>query len=109
LAAQVQEKAARERNDKENIDQQAKMWELDKQNYDEEEKRLKERINKINKDNSSYLMNQMAHKNRASAKMNNLEMAINKPLLREVNQKLKTFSNYEGVGSLRSGQQQEEI
>ena len=54
-------------------------------------------------------MNQMAHKNRASAKMNNLEMAINKPLLREVNQKLKTFSNYEGVGSLRSGQQQEEI
>jgi hypothetical protein len=32
------------------------MWSLDKQNYDEEEKRLKERINKINKDNSSYLM-----------------------------------------------------
>ena len=76
------------------------MWELDKQNYEEEEKRLKERINKINKDNSSYLMNQMAAKNRASAKMNNLEMAINKPLLREVNQKLKTFSNYEGVGSI---------
>lgn len=61
------------------------MWELDKKNYDEEEKRLKQRINKINKDNSSYLMNQMASKNRASAKMNNLEMAINKPLLREVN------------------------
>ena len=104
LAQQVQEKVQREKSDKENIDQQAHMWELDKKNYEEEEKRLKERINKINKDNSSYLMNQMAAKNRASAKMNNLEMAINKPLLREVNQKLKTFSNYDGVGSLKSGQ-----
>jgi hypothetical protein len=48
----------------------------------------------------------MAAKNRASAKMNNMEMAINKPLLREVNQKLKTLSNYEGHGSVKSGQQQ---
>jgi hypothetical protein len=45
----------------------------------------------------------MAAKNRASAKMSNMEMAINKPLLREVNQKLKAFSNYEGVGSMKSG------
>jgi hypothetical protein len=53
----VSEKASREKNDKENIDQQAKMWELDKKNHEEEEKRLKEKINKINKDNSHYLMN----------------------------------------------------
>lgn len=79
------------------------MWELDKKNYEEEEKRLRERINKINKDNSEYLMNQMAVKQRASAKMNHMEMAINKPLLREVNQKLKAFSNYEGQGSIKSG------
>jgi uncharacterized membrane protein YfhO len=104
LSQQVNEKVNREKNDKENIDQQARMWELDKKNYEEEEKRLKERINKINKDNSQYLMNQMAAKHRASAKMNNMEMAINKPLLREVNQKLKAFSNYEGNGSLKSGQ-----
>ena len=56
LAAQVSEKASREKQDKENIDQQAMMWQVDKQNYDEEEKRLKERINKINKDNSQFLM-----------------------------------------------------
>lgn len=79
------------------------MWQLDKKNYEEEEKRLKDRINKINKDNSEYLMNQMAAKHRASAKMNNMEMAINKPLLREVNQKLKALSNYEGNGSMKSG------
>jgi hypothetical protein len=36
--------------------------------------------------------------------MNPMEMAINKPLLREVNQKLKAFSNYDGQGSIRSGQ-----
>lgn len=57
LAQQVMEKASREKQDKENIDQQAKMWELDKRNYDEEERRLKERISKINRDNSNYLMN----------------------------------------------------
>jgi len=32
------------------------MWDQDKKNYDEEERRLKERIKSINKDNASYLM-----------------------------------------------------
>jgi len=32
------------------------MWNLDKRNYDEEEKRLKQRIGKINSDNQSYLI-----------------------------------------------------
>lgn len=45
------EKKERERQDKANIDQQAVMWDLDKKNYDEEERRLKERIGKINADN----------------------------------------------------------
>lgn len=41
----------REDADKANINQQAVMWNLDKRNYDEEEKRLKQRIGKINSDN----------------------------------------------------------
>ena len=45
------EKKAREQADRANIDQQAVMWDLDKKNYDEEEKRLKQRIGKINADN----------------------------------------------------------
>ena len=48
LAKQVQEKEDREKNDKDNINQQAEMWNLDKENYDIEEKRLRDRINKIN-------------------------------------------------------------
>ena len=47
LADQVREKQARERADKENIGQQAQMWNLDKQNWELEEKRLKEKMNKI--------------------------------------------------------------
>jgi len=39
------------------------MWDQDKKNYDEEERRLKERIKSINKDNASYLMQQVAAKN----------------------------------------------
>lgn len=51
LNQQMMEKKAREQADKANIDQQAVMWDLDKKNYDEEEKRLKQRIGKINSDN----------------------------------------------------------
>ena len=56
------EKKNRENNDKANIDQQAKMWLVDKQNYENEEKRLREKINQINKDNASFLIKQMANK-----------------------------------------------
>mmetsp|Transcript_8595 Transcript_8595/g.14516 ORF Transcript_8595/g.14516 Transcript_8595/m.14516 type:complete len:86 (+) Transcript_8595:1387-1644(+) len=83
---------------------QARMWQVDKQNYEEEERRLKEKIGKINKDNAQFLMQQMNTKQSKSAKMNTNEYALNRPLLREVNQKLKNFSHYEGVGSLKSGQ-----
>jgi hypothetical protein len=55
----VNEKQNREKNDKENINQQAEMWNLDKQNWDVEEKRLKEKINKINSDNQNFLLQQM--------------------------------------------------
>lgn len=53
------EKRNRENDEKSNIDMQAKMWQTDKENWEEEEKRLKNRISKINRDNQSYLMKQM--------------------------------------------------
>lgn len=67
------------------------MWDLDKRNYDDEEKRLREKINKINQDNAQYLLNQMAVKNKkvSNGSMHPGEKAYNKPLLREVNNKLK--------------------
>jgi hypothetical protein len=70
------------------------MWNIDKQNYEEEEKRLRDRINNINKDNADYLMRQMAEKTstQTKKKMNRAEFAINKPILREANMKLKDVS-----------------
>ena len=89
------EKENRERNDKDNINQQAEMWSLDKENYEVEEKRLKDRISRINADNAQFLLKQMADKHKKGAKMNRAEFAINKPLLREANGKFKEHSNYE--------------
>ena len=93
LAQEMQEKQRRENEEKSNIDMQAKMWQTDKENWEEEEKRLKNRIDKINRDNQEYLRRQMAEKdaqekyNRGS--MNPNDFLINKPLLREINNKLK--------------------
>jgi hypothetical protein len=44
LAQQVEEKKKRENDEKSNIDYQAKMWSTDKNNWEEEDKRLKMRI-----------------------------------------------------------------
>ena len=82
---------------------QAKMWKTDKQNWEEEEKRLKSRIDSINKENQQYLLDQISAKNQKDKNMHPSDFAINKPLLREINQKLKSQSEYaqEGI-SVRS-------
>ena len=95
LALQMHEKKAREEADKANIDQQATMWSLDKRNYDDEERRLKERIGRINMDNQQYLVDQMGNKKKVQTKMHPSEFLINKPLLREANQKLKVHTQSE--------------
>ena len=62
LAQQVEEKKKREHDEKSNIDQQAQIWNVDKQNWEAEESRLKNRITQINRDNQNYLLKQMAEK-----------------------------------------------
>ncbi len=61
------------------------MWQTDKKNWEEEEKRLKSRIDKINRENQEYLVKQMALKDRGNRKMHPSEFALNRPLLREIN------------------------
>ena len=56
LSQQMEEKKKRENDEKSNIDMQAKMWQTDKENWEEEERRLKNRIFKINVDNQNYLV-----------------------------------------------------
>jgi hypothetical protein len=79
------------------------MWAIDKQNYQLEEQRLKEKIDKIKMDNQAYLLKQMELKNQKSSKMNKAEFALNKPLLKEANQKLK------GLSMADAGSQKNEI
>lgn len=99
LAKQMEEKKHREHMEKALNDEQAVMWKQDYQNYSEEERRLNEKINKINKDNADFLKRQADDKQvKAKAKMNKQEFLLNKPLLKEINEK-KRASQYGGMGN----------
>lgn len=62
------------------------MWMKDKENYEIEEKKLHERIKKINYDNQKFLNSQMENKLRKKKeKMNQNEAQLNRDLLRQAN------------------------
>lgn len=81
------EKRDREAAEKAHNDEQAYIWKRDKANYEEEERRLKNKIASIATENSDFLKKQMNEKaSRQQAKrMNREEFMINKPLLKEIN------------------------
>jgi len=91
LSQQMNEKKLREAKEKAHNDEQATIWKQDKDNYEEEERRLHNKIKQINSENSSFLMKQMDEKKRRhdAAKMSKQEFMYNKPLLREINEKKK--------------------
>jgi len=93
LSKQMDEKRNRENIEKALNDEQAVMWSQDKNNYEEEERRLNHKIKRINKDNEDFLKRQMEEKRiKERGKMNKQEFLLNKPLLREINQKKKDGS-----------------
>jgi hypothetical protein len=55
LGKQMNEKKHRENLEKALNDEQAVMWKQDQRNYTEEERRLHDKINKINKENADFL------------------------------------------------------
>jgi hypothetical protein len=100
----MEEKRSREHQEKALNDEQANMWHKDFTNYSEEERRLHDKINKINKDNQDFLKRQMEEKQIkiGKAKMNKQEFLLNKPLLKEINDKLRA-TNYGGGSPSRGG------
>ena len=71
-------------------DEQAYMWAQDKRNYEDEEKRLTSKIKGINEQNANFLKKQMEEKaSKFRSKMNRQEFLLNKPILKEINQKKK--------------------
>lgn len=101
LAKQMEEKKRREGMEKALNDEQATMWHHDFKNYSEEERRLHDKINKINRDNQEFLRKQMEEKNSkiAKTKMNKQEFLLNKPLLKEINEKKRTTAYGQMGGS----------
>jgi hypothetical protein len=86
----MEEKKRRENMEKNLNDEQAHMWKTDQKNYHEEERRLNSKINQINKENAEFLKKQMDDKQmKERGKMNKQEFLLNKPLLKEINQKKK--------------------
>lgn len=67
LAKQMDEKEKREQRMKCNIDEQAVIWARDKENYENEERRLAEKIKKINEENAAFLHKQMREKEAKNA------------------------------------------
>lgn len=55
LYRQMDEKKGREGMEKALNNEQAVMWKQDKQNYEEEERRLNDKIKRINRDNEGFL------------------------------------------------------
>lgn len=49
----------RERLEKANNDDQARMWAIDRQNYENQERALNDKIRRINHDNRQFLESQM--------------------------------------------------
>ena len=91
LARQMEEKKHRENMEKNLNSEQAHMWKQDQTNYHEEERRLNDKINKINKENADFLKRQMDEKEaKEKGKMNRQEFLLNKPLLKEINDKKRT-------------------
>ena len=91
------EKKNREQMEKALNDEQANMWNQDLRNYNEEERRLNEKINQINKENADFLKKQMEDKRgKVKPKMNKQEYLLNKPLLREINDKKKETTLHGG-------------
>lgn len=104
LAKQMEEKRLRELQEKALNDEQANMWSKDFKNYSEEERRLHSKIGQINKDNQEFLRKQMEEKQIkiGKAKMNKQEFLLNKPLLKEINDKLRT-TQYAGSPPSKMG------
>ena len=62
LFRQIEERRKQREQEEVRNHEQAEIWAVDRENYFEEEKRIKEKLNKLNHDTAEFLRNQMAEK-----------------------------------------------
>lgn len=101
LAKQVEDKKKKEKIEKELNDEQAQMWKRDRENYEQEEHRINNKIKNINKQNADFLQRQMNEKEEArKGKMNMNEYLLNRQLLKDINEQRRDGS---GTASINAG------
>ena len=92
LAKQQRDKRQRAIEEKKDRDQQATMWQKERTIWKDEDKRLKEKIAKINGDTKAFLNKQMAEKVAKKSKhMDEREQRLNKALMKEIKAKKATL------------------
>jgi hypothetical protein len=102
LARQVEDKKKKEYIEKELNDEQATMWRKDRENYEQEEKRINDKVKKINKENAEFLTRQVGEKDEAKkGKMDMNEYLLNRQLLKGINEQRKVGSSDASVRSDR--------
>lgn len=90
LSKQQTDKKSKEKEHKDDINQQAQMWQKDRDIWKVEEERIQKKIYQINKETQQFLKLQEDQKAQGkSKKMVQTEKQLNKGLMREIKQKQK--------------------
>ena len=91
LARQVEEKKRRERMEKDFNDEQAKLWQMDRELFEQQESELNSKIKAVNMENRNFLESQIGEKEAAKRhRMNLNEHLMNKKLLKDINAQKKS-------------------
>ena len=107
LFKQIEAKRKQELREREEFDEQAKIWEVDRINSLNQEKRQRERQEKLNKDTAAILKQQITERmNKVfKYKMNRTELQFNKGVLRTVNDKLREYDQQAAGETQKTDQQ----
>jgi hypothetical protein len=94
-------KKKKEKEFKEDMGKQAAMWDKERDLWQQEEKRIQDKIKKINAENVEYLKQQEAQKHAGKTKkMAPTEKQLNKGLMREIKQKQRALKEQMDLDSV---------
>jgi hypothetical protein len=87
LSRQMKDKSNKEAIDKEAIEEQAKLWKMDREQFSKEEEQLKRKMKSLTNQNAE-LINKQIHEHKSQNKgMDEMEYGLNKTYLKGIRQK----------------------
>ena len=87
LARQVKDKVKKEEIDKEVVEEQAKLWEMDRETFAKEEAELSNKMKDLSLQNSTLLQKQIEEAKNQKKGMDPIEYGINKTYLKGIRSK----------------------